>query len=143
MACNKNKLGSIQSRLAKIAKLKAALDQKMQMNKEVDSSTINLSNAQYENKVNIVEGKVRRSVAVQGDEIIPIKNNPNTIDNVLDRLDSNSLNTPKVLPGDFLDQSAVQTQQLVPLMGMQYDDFINPDTGMFFNPELGSFDKVQ
>ena len=103
MACNKNKLGSIQSRLAKIAKLKAALDQKMQMNKEVDSSTINLSNAQYENKVNIVEGKVRRSVAVQGNEIIPIKNNPNTIDNVLDRLDSNSLNTPKVLPGDFLD----------------------------------------
>jgi len=29
------------------------------------------------------------------------------------------------LPEDFLDQSAVQTQQLVPLMGMQYDDFIN------------------
>ena len=89
MACDKNKLGSIQSRLAKIAKLKAALDQRMQMNKEVDSSTINLSNAQYENKVNIVEGKVRRAVAIQGDEIIPIKNNPNTIDNVLDRLDSN------------------------------------------------------
>ena len=48
------------------------------------------------------------------------------------------------LPEDFLDQSAVQTQQLNPVaIGMQYDDFINPDTGMFFNPELGSFDKVQ
>ena len=48
------------------------------------------------------------------------------------------------LPEDFLDQSAVQTQQLDPVAtGMQYDDFINPDTGMFFNPELGSFDKVQ
>ena len=47
------------------------------------------------------------------------------------------------LPEDFLDQSAVETQQLNPVMGMQYDDFINPDTGMFFNPELGSFDKIQ
>ena len=48
------------------------------------------------------------------------------------------------LPEDFLDQSAVQTQQLDPVaIGMQYDDFINPDTGMFFNPKLGSFDKVQ
>ena len=48
------------------------------------------------------------------------------------------------LPEDFLDQSAVQTQQLDPVAtGMQYDDFINPDTGMFFNPKLGSFDKMQ
>ena len=48
------------------------------------------------------------------------------------------------LPEDFLDQSAVETQQLNPVAtGMQYDDFINPDTGMFFNPELGSFDKMQ
>ena len=30
------------------------------------------------------------------------------------------------LPEDFLDQSAVETQQLNPVMGMQYDDFVNP-----------------
>ena len=108
MACNKNKLGSIQARLAKIAKLKEALDQKMQKNKEVDSSAISLSNAQYENKVNIVEGKVRRAVAIQGGEIIPVKNNPNTINNVLDELDSNSLNSPKVLPGNFLSVQFIE-----------------------------------
>ena len=42
------------------------------------------------------------------------------------------------LPEDFLDQSAVQTQQLDPVaIGMQYDDFINPNTGMFFDPDRG------
>ena len=30
------------------------------------------------------------------------------------------------LPEDFLDQSAVETQKLNPVMGMQYDDFVNP-----------------
>ena len=108
MACNKNKIENFEARLKKIAKLKAALEEHMQANKEVDSSTISISNAQYENKVNIVEGKVRRVVAVQGDEIVPVKNNPNTINNVLDELDSNSLNTPKVLPGDFVEVQFIE-----------------------------------
>ena len=82
MGCNQNKIENFEARLQKIAKLKAALEKRLQSNKEVDNSTIAISNAQYENKVNIVEGTVRRAVAVQGDEIIPIKNNPNTIDNV-------------------------------------------------------------
>tara|TARA_R110002012_G_scaffold126565_1_gene278514 strand:+ start:7158 stop:15557 length:8400 start_codon:yes stop_codon:yes gene_type:complete len=108
MGCNQNKIENFEARLQKIAKLKAALEKRLQSNKEVDNSTIAISNAQYENKVNIVEGTVRRAVAVQGDEIIPIKNNPNTIDNVLDELDSNSLNTPKVLPGDFVEVQFIE-----------------------------------
>lgn len=101
MACNKNKIDNIEARLAKIAKLKAAIEERLKQNKEVDSSSISLSNAQYENRVTSVEGRVRRTVAVQGEDIVPVKNNPNTINNVLDGLDSNSLNSPKVLPGDF------------------------------------------
>jgi len=108
MGCNVNKIESFEARLNKIAKLKAAIEERMQANKEVDTSTINISNAQYENKIAIVEGKVRRAVAIQGDEIIPIKNNPNTINNVLDELDSNSLNTPKVLPGDFVEVQFIE-----------------------------------
>ena len=108
MACNTNKIENFEARLKKIAKLKAALEERMQTSKEVDNSVISISNAQYENKVDIVEGKVRRSVVVQGDEIIPVKNNPNTINNVLDGLDSNSLNTPKILPGDFVEVKFIE-----------------------------------
>ena len=108
MACNKNKLNSLEARLAKISKLKAALEERMQSNKEVDSSTIQISNAKYENEVQNVEGKIRRSVNIQNGEIIPVKKNPNTINNVLDELDSNSLNSPKVLPGNFLEVQFIE-----------------------------------
>tara|TARA_R100000700_G_scaffold41277_1_gene61209 strand:- start:6674 stop:15043 length:8370 start_codon:yes stop_codon:yes gene_type:complete len=103
MGCNKKRISDIEARLAEIAKLKAAIEARLQPNKEVDSSKIKIANAKYGNEIQNVEGRIRRAVRIQGDEIVPVKKNPNTINNVSDNLDQSNLNTPKVLPGDFVE----------------------------------------
>ena len=103
MGCNKNLTKDIEARLAKIAKLKAAIEERVQQNKQVDSSTVKIANAKYGNEIQNVEGKIRRAVNVQGEDIVPVKRNPNTINNVPDEVDNSILNTSKTLPGDFVE----------------------------------------
>ena len=50
MGCNKKRISDIEARLAEIAKLKAAVEARLQSNKEVDSSKIKIANAKYYKK---------------------------------------------------------------------------------------------
>ena len=108
MGCNKKKIFSIQDRLDKIARLKRAIEQIKLKDQDMDTGSIKLSNAKYENKVQNVEGNIRRSIRVQGDDIIPVKKNPNTINNVPDNLDSSRLNSPRLKPGDLVDVQFIE-----------------------------------
>ena len=108
MGCNENKIGSIEARLAKIARMKAALEERLQEQTQKDSSTITIANAKFDNEIQNVEGTIRRNVTIKNEEIVPVKRNPNTINNLPDEVDNSRLNSQQILPGDFVDVALIE-----------------------------------
>ena len=104
MGCDKDKIFSIEDRLAEIQARKEEI-QRIKMASaqpiKVPEGEIGISNAKGTNRLyRGSDGKVRRYVTVEGKEIIPQYKNLNTIDGKPDELDEDRISDPRLRKGD-------------------------------------------
>lgn len=103
MGCDKDKIFSIEDRLAEIQARKEEI-QRIKMASaqpiKVPEGEIGISNAKGTNRLyRGSDGKVRRYVTVEGKEIIPQYKNLNTIDGKPDELDEDRISDPRLRKG--------------------------------------------
>mgnify|MGYP003650988428 FL=1 len=104
MGCDKDKIFSIEDRLAEIQARKEEI-QRIKMASaqpiKVPEGEIGISNAKGTNRLyRGSDGKVRRYVTVEGKEITPQYKNLNTIDGKPDELDEDRISDPRLRKGD-------------------------------------------
>ena len=104
MGCDKNKIFSIEDRLAEIQTRKAEIQQKlMAAAKPVKTpeGEIGISNAKGTNRLfRGPDGKLRRQVTLEGGEITPQYKNLNSIEGKPDELDEDRISDPRLRKGD-------------------------------------------
>jgi hypothetical protein len=104
MGCDKDKIFSIEDRLAEIQARKEEI-QRIKMASaqpiKVPEGEIGISNAKGTNRLyRGSDGKVRRYITMEGKEIIPQYKNLNTIDGKPDELDEDRISDPRLRKGD-------------------------------------------
>lgn len=104
MGCDKDKIFSIEDRLAEIQARKDEIQRiKMAASKSIKTpeDEVGVSNAKGTNRLyKASDGKVKRSITLKDNEIIPQYKNLNTIEGKPDELDEDRISDPRLRKGD-------------------------------------------
>ena len=111
MGCDKDKIFSIEDRLAEIQARKDEIQRiKMAASRPIKTpeGEIGVSNAKGTNRLYKNKGKIRRYITLENNEIVPQYKNLNTIDGKPDELDENKINDPRLKPGQKVSVAFVE-----------------------------------
>ena len=110
MGCDKDKIFKIEDRLAEIQARLGQLES-MKESKEIltPEGEVGVSNAKGRVKMfRAPNGKYKRSVTIQGQEIIPEYKNQNTIDSKPDGVEEVFMDDPRLKSGDLVEVQYVE-----------------------------------
>lgn len=110
MGCDKNKIFSIEDRLAEIQSRMSELEA-MKTSKTITTPNgeVGVSNAKGRVKMfKAPNGKYKRSVVIQGQNILPEYKNQNTIDTKPDGVDETRMDDPRLRNGDTVEVQFVE-----------------------------------